>query len=135
MPHYDCRFHNEQGVETQRKKGTLDARLAEGQTIMYQQVPYVITKLVADWDTNWTHLVAARLGRDVKTTAVWDALLGAHRSAHRGGMHGRGRRDGLLQAYALITGQDEETVYEELQDVIIGEAEGKFRAPTAEKKA
>ena len=62
---------------------------------------------------------------DVRDT-LWIALRAAHRSArhcsraanlttdprlHRA----RGYRDGLLDAYAMLTGNDPETIYEDLQ--------------------
>jgi hypothetical protein len=60
---------------------------------------------------------------DVRDT-LWIALREAHRSAHnlsRGQASAsqlarlRGYRDGLLDAYAMLTGNDPETIHEDLQ--------------------
>lgn len=54
---------------------------------------------------------------DVRDT-MWIDLRQAHRAVRAGGLRpwDQGYRDGLLTAYAILTGNDPETIWEDLED-------------------
>lgn len=75
-----------------------------------------------------TIIEAGRIGRrHPNVVALWDALIAAESTARQ--MPGRAapRRyvAGLLDAYALITGDDEESVWEDLTEALIARTESR----------